>query len=180
MNKIDSASLKKTLFTFFFVFFYWFGFAQNQNFGSPTQDPFWSKVQFGGGIGLSFGGGYTDIGISPSAIYPLTEKVALGGGLQFAYIDSKGYYSSVVYGINALFLVNPIPEIQLSVGLSQSRVNYDYFGYEFESYSENYWVTGLILGVGYQTGNVTFGIGYNVIQDPYYDEPFVPFVRAYF
>ncbi len=150
----------------------------------PTSNPnppsnFWKNVQFGGGIGLGFSSGYTDVFLAPSAIYNLNPIVALGAGLNLNYVSSKNYYSSTVYGISTIVLINPIPEIQLSVGLNESRVNYQEEG--FSNYSEDYWDTSLILGAGYRTGNVTIGIGYNVLQNDRYDtEPFVPFVRAYF
>ena len=150
----------------------------------PTNTPkqpsdFWKNVQFGGGIGLSFSSGYTDIFLAPSAIYNFNPTVALGAGLNLNYVSSNNYYSSVVYGISTIVLINPIPEIQFSVGLNESRVNYQEEG--FSNYSEDYWDTSLILGAGYRTGNVTIGIGYNVLQNDRYDtEPFVPFVRAYF
>jgi len=149
---------------------------------SSTTNPtgnFWKNVQFGGGLGLNFSSGYTDVFLEPSAIYNLNPIVALGAGLNLNYVSSKNYYSSVVYGISTTILVNPIPEIQLSVVLNESRVNYQEKG--FGNYSEDYWDTGLILGAGYRTGNVTIGIGYNVLQNDRYDsDPFVPFVRAYF
>lgn len=153
-------------------------FAQSVTNTPKQPNPFWNKVQFGGGIGLNFSSGYTDVFLAPSAIYNVNEIVALGAGLNFNYVASRDFYSSFVYGVNTIVLVNPIPEIQLSVGLNQSRVNYQE---KFSNYSDNYWDTGLILGAGYRTGNVTIGIGYNVLQnDRYNTEPFVPFMRAYF
>jgi hypothetical protein len=153
--------------------------AQGQvNVPKPPSD-FWKKVQFGGGIGLGFSSGYTDIFLAPSAIYNFNPVVAVGAGLNLNYVSSKNYFSSFVYGISTIVLVNPIPQIQFSVGLNQSRVNYQEEG--FSNYSEDYWDTSLILGAGYRTGNVTIGIGYNLLQNDRYDtEPFVPFVRAYF
>ena len=149
---------------------------------SSTPNPpsnFWKNVQFGGGIGLNFSSGYTDVFLAPSAIYNFNPIVAVGGGLNLNYVASSNYYSSLVYGISTIVLVNPLPQIQLSVGLNESRVNYQEEG--FGNYSEDYWDTSLILGAGYRTGNVTIGIGYNVLQNDRYDtEPFVPFVRAYF
>lgn len=154
-------------------------FAQGPTNTTNPPSTFWSNVQFGGGIGLGFSSGYTDILLAPSAIYNFNPIVALGAGLNLNYVASKNFYSSFVYGISTIVLVNPIPEIQLSVGLNQSRVNYQEEG--FSNYSEDYWDTSLILGAGYRTGNVTIGIGYNVLQNDRYDtEPFVPFVRAYF
>lgn len=153
--------------------------AQGQtNVPKPPND-FWKNVQFGGGIGLGFSSGYTDIFLAPSAIYNFNPVVAVGAGINLNYVSSKNYFSSFVYGISTIVLVNPIPQIQFSVGLNQSRVNYQEEG--FSNYSEDYWDTSLILGAGYRTGNITIGIGYNLLQDDRYDtEPFVPFVRAYF
>jgi hypothetical protein len=149
---------------------------------SNTPKPpsnFWKNVQFGGGIGLNFSSGYTDVFLAPSAIYNFNPIVAVGAGLNLNYIASKNYYSSLVYGVSTLVLVNPIPQIQFSVGLNESRVNYQEEG--FGNYSEDYWDTSIIVGAGYRTGNVTIGIGYNILQNDRYDtEPFVPFVRAYF
>lgn len=153
-------------------------FAQGPTNTPKQPSPFWNNVQFGGGIGLGFSSGYTDIVLAPSALYNFNPIVALGAGVNLNYISSNNYFSSFVYGISTIVLVNPIPVIQLSVGLNQSRVNYQE---KFSNYSDNYWDTSLILGAGYRTGNVTIGIGYNVLQnDRYNTEPFVPFVRAYF
>ena len=163
------------------LFLFLFNFISAQGPTNTTKQPsnFWKNVQFGGGIGLSFSSGYTDIFLAPSAIYNFNPTVALGAGLNLNYVSSNNYYSSVVYGISTIVLINPIPEIQFSVGLNESRVNYQEEG--FSNYSEDYWDTSLILGAGYRTGNVTIGIGYNVLQNDRYDtEPFVPFVRAYF
>jgi hypothetical protein len=181
MRKTLLNGIKKVICCFIFTSFWMSAMGQNQNSGSGSQSDFWQKVQFGGGLGLSIGSGYTEIGIAPSAIYNVNETLAVGAGFQVSYVDSQGFYSSFIYGLNAILLVNPIPQIQLSIGLSESRVNYDYNEFGYESYSDNYWSTGLILGAGYRTGNVTIGVGYNVLQnDPYQSDSFVPFVRAYF
>lgn len=140
---------------------------------------FWSHVQFGGGIGLGLSSGYTDILLAPSAIYNFNPTVALGAGVNLNYVNSRNDFSSFVYGISTIVLVNPIPEIQLSVELNQSRIQYKEKG--FSNYSDSYWDTSLILGAGYRTGNVTIGIGFNVLENGNYDTAsFVPFVRAYF
>ena len=153
--------------------------AQVPTYTTKQPSDFWKNVQFGGGLGLNFSSGYTDVFLVPSAIYNFNPIVALGGGLNLNYVASNNYFSSFVYGISTIVLINPIPEIQFSLGLNESRVNYQEEG--FRNYSEDYWDTSLILGAGYRTGNVTIGIGYNVLQNDRYDtEPFVPFVRAYF
>ena len=179
MRKNYCLALFRPLLVILFLFLSNFISAQGPNNTTKQPSNFWKNVQFGGGIGLSFSSGYTDIFLAPSAIYNFNPIVALGAGLNLNYVSSNNYYSSVVYGISTIVLINPIPEIQFSVGLNESRVNYQEEG--FSNYSENYWDTSLILGAGYRTGNVTIGIGYNVLQNDRYDsEPFVPFVRAYF
>jgi hypothetical protein len=47
-----------------------------------TKSDFLTRVQFGGGLGLSAGTGYADIMVAPSAIYNFNEYVSAGLGLQ--------------------------------------------------------------------------------------------------
>ena len=183
MKLICLPFLRKRFLLFLFLTFSIAGFSQNQPPIYTAPNAFWSKVQFGGGLGLAFGNGYTDISISPSAIYNVNEIFAVGTGLQFSYASSKNYYSNFVYGVNGIVLVNPIPQIQLSLGLNESYVTYDFEATNFQpSYSENYWATSMVAGIGYRTGNVTVGVGFTVFDtDPYYDNnPIIPFVRVYF
>jgi hypothetical protein len=179
MRKISLKMVPKLILTILFFIFEQGLFAQGPANTPKPPSEFWKHVQFGGGIGLSFSSGYTDIFLAPSAIYNFNPIAALGVGLNLNYVSSNNYFSSFVYGISTIVLVNPIPQAQFSLELNQSRVNYQEEG--FSNYSEDYWSTSLILGAGYRTGNVTFGIGYNLLQNDRYDtEPFVPFVRAYF
>jgi hypothetical protein len=150
------------------------------SFGSPSH--FWDNVQFGGGLGLSMGSGYTDISVSPTAIYNFNPVVALGTSLQFGYVSSKDYYTATIYGGSIIGLINPLPEIQLSAELEEINVNtrYDLVG---GNTTDNFWNTSLYLGGGYRTGNVTVGVRYNVLFDKdksYYNDAFMPFVRVYF
>jgi hypothetical protein len=55
-----------------------------------TDIDFWNNVQFGGGIGLGFGAGYTDISFSLS-IYNFNEYVALGLGAQYTYVQQRNF-----------------------------------------------------------------------------------------
>ena len=179
MKKTHHLTLFKPLLIILFLFIITPLLAQGPSSAPNTPSNFWKNVQFGGGIGLNISSGYTDIFFAPSAIYNFNPVVAIGAGLNLNYVSSNNYYSSLIYGINTLVLVNPIPQVQFSVGLNESRVNYQEEG--FSNYSEDYWDTSLILGLGYRTGNVTVGVGFNVLQNDRYDtEPFVPFVRAYF
>lgn len=179
MKENQHLSFFKPLLFILFLFAFNPLLAQGPTYTTNQPSNFWRNVQFGGGIGLGFSSGYTDIFLAPSAIYNFNPIVATGVGLNLNYVSSKNYYTSFVYGISTIVLVNPIPQIQLSIGLNESRVNYQEEG--FGNYSEDYWDTSLIIGAGYRTGNVTIGIGYNLLQNDHYDtEPFVPFVRAYF
>ncbi|TDD99414.1 hypothetical protein [Flavobacterium cellulosilyticum] len=156
--------------------------AQSQAMTSNQPDNFWRNVQFGGGVGLSIGSGYTDISVSPSAIYNINPIVAVGTAFQFGYVSSKNYYTSNIYGASLIGLINPIPEIQLSTELEEINVNTDYKSIDGNN-SSSFWNTSLYLGAGYRSGNVTIGVRYNVLFDKnksYYNDPFMPFVRVYF
>ncbi|UFH36418.1 hypothetical protein [Flavobacterium acetivorans] len=154
--------------------------AQQQKSISNSGNDFWRNVQFGGGIGLSLGSGYTDISLAPSAIYNFNEYVAVGVGAQYTYIKQRNYYASHLYGGSLIALFNPIQEIQLSAELEELRVNVNLDG--SSNNSQDYWNTGLFLGAGYRTGNVTIGARYNVLNDTndIYGSAFMPFVRVYF
>ncbi|MFT7352015.1 MAG: hypothetical protein ACI9XR_001780 [Flavobacterium sp.] len=152
------------------------GFSQ-----ATSKSVFWEKVQFGGGLGLGFGTGFTNIAVAPSAIYNVNQYFAAGLGLQYNYLSQKNQFSSHQYGLSLIALVNPIQEIQFSVELEQLRVNVSYDNPAFKS--ENFWNTGLFLGAGYRANNVTIGGRYNVLhkQDRnVYGSPFMPFVRVFF
>src|SRR6187551_3404639 len=112
MKKNIFSSLTKSVLIVLSFFFYENVIAQYQQ-TPQSKNPFWEKVQFGGGLGLSFGSGYTDISIAPSAIYNVNPYLAVGLGLQGSYVSSKGYYDSGIYGVSFLTYINPIPEVQL-------------------------------------------------------------------
>lgn len=150
---------------------------------NPQPTTFWQHVQFGGGLGLGFSTGYTEIAVAPSAIYNFNRMFAAGCGLNYSYISAKGFYTSSLYGGNIIGLMNPIPQIQLSVSLSQSFVNNKFPLAGGGTLYDNFWLTGLYLGAGYCTGNVTVGVTYNVLHNPEKDvtnDAFMPFIRAYF
>ncbi len=156
--------------------------AQNQNPDFKSNTDFWQNVQFGGGLGLSLGTGYTDISVAPSAIYNVNEYFAVGLGAQYTYVKVKNSYNSNLYGGSLITLFNPLPEIQLSAELEQLRVNVK--GIENNNnFRNDFWNTGLFLGAGYRNGNVTIGARYNVLYKEdkgAYSDAFMPFVRFYF
>ena len=173
--------LKKVFLTAVFLFTNYCGFSQVV---PTTKSPslFWDKVQFGGGLGLAIGNGFTDVTVAPSAIYNFNQYVALGVGLQGSYIKVKNNFSNIIYGANAIGLFNPIQEIQLSLEVEQVRVN-STFEATPEDFKRDFWSTGLFVGAGYRTENVTLGIRYNLLFDEdksVYSDALMPFVRVYF
>ncbi|MBA4317507.1 MAG: hypothetical protein C0412_03815 [Flavobacterium sp.] len=182
MKKNHPLTILRPFLILVFLFSFHHLSAQGQTNTPSQQNDFWRNVQFGGGIGMSFGTGYTDITISPSAIYNINSIVAVGTALQFGYVSSKNNYTSALYGASLIGLINPIPQVQLSVELEEINVNTDY-QYYGANVSESFWNTALYLGAGYRTGNVTVGIRYDILFDDnrsYYSDAFMPFVRVYF
>ena len=168
---------------------------QAQNTASKTTSDFWQRVQFGGGLGLSFGSNYTNISVAPGAIYNVNESFAVGLGAQYSYINQKAYasgvnqtvqYTSNLYGGSVIALFNPIREVQLSAELEQLRVSTErrvVLNSIAENINDDFWNTALFIGAGYRAGNVTIGARYNLLHDKnknVYSDPFMPFVRVYF
>ncbi|QIE59684.1 hypothetical protein G5B37_08930 [Rasiella rasia] len=146
-----------------------------------SDSQFWERVQFGGGLGVSFGNGNFSGSISPSAVYNFNDYVAMGPSLIVSY-QSSDFFKSTLYGGSWITLVNPIPAIQLSAELEQLRVNQEI---EFIEGTEkdNFWSTALFAGAGYRSGPVTIGLRYNLLHnenDRVYATAWNPFVRVYF
>jgi hypothetical protein len=182
MKKYSSPVYLKSILIVIILLFCENVIAQYQETPQP-RSPFWEKVQIGGGLGLSFSSGYTEISIAPSAIYNVNPYLAVGLGLQGSYVSSKNYYDSTIYGASILTFINPIPQIQFSINLNESRVNNHYQTVGGGTISDDFWNTALFLGAGYRTGNVTIGLAYNVLYDEndnVYGDALMPFVRAYF
>ena len=148
---------------------------------TENKSDFWSDVQFGGGIGLALGSGYSNISISPTAIFNVNQYVSVGAGLQYSFLKQSDFYSSHMYGGSVIALFNPIEEIQLSTELEQLRVNVDLEG--SNNNSADFWNTGLFVGAGYRMDNITIGIRYNVLfnnDKNVYADALMPFVRVFF
>ena len=150
---------------------------------SGTDPDFMSRIQFGGGFGLSIGSDYTDVMIAPGAIYNFNRYFAAGAGLQGSYVKARDFYTSYMYGGSLIGLANPIEAVQLSVELEQLRINNTYELADGGQEKDNFWNTALYLGAGFRSGNVTLGVRYNVLfreDDHVYNQAFMPFVRMYF
>ncbi|MEM1001226.1 MAG: alpha-ketoglutarate decarboxylase [Bacteroidota bacterium] len=152
--------------------------SQSLNNNEPN---FWDNVRFGGSLGLGFGDGYFNGTITPSAVYDFNRYVSVGTAVNFSYVYERDFFESYVVGISLFGLFNPIPEIQLSVEPQQSFVTRN-FDPRTEFADENYWVSALFLGAGFNTGNVTIGIQYDVLHDPgrsIFIDAWYPFVRVF-
>lgn len=181
MIKFPFPNSKKIKLSCFLVcFFMAFAFSQNNSF---NKSPFWDNVQFGGGIGLSFGDGFFSGSLAPSAIYRFNPYVATGVGLNFSYSSQKDVFKSTVLGGSVIGLFNPIREIQLSSEFEQLHVSRNFDEQFATDLDDNYWYPAIFLGIGYTSQNVTIGIRYDVLYDEnksIYSDPWMPFVRFYF
>ncbi len=180
MKKNALHNLTKRL-TFLFFIALSFTISAQETPEKTQKSEFWSKVQFGGGLGLGFGSGFTNIAVSPTAVYNVNQYVSVGAGLQYSFLKQSDFYSSHMYGGSVIALFNPIEEIQLSTELEQLRVNVDLVG--SNSNSADFWNTGLFVGAGYRMDNVTIGVRYNVLfsnDKNVYADALMPFVRVFF
>ncbi len=174
---------KHYAFTVFSLFFFIITNAQEINNESQLKlkNEFWSKVRFGGGIGLNFSNGYTNISLAPSGIYQFNEKVAAGVGLNLNYSSRKDEFDATVLGASLISLFKPIKELQLSVEFEQNNINYKDKLFNTNS---NYWSPALYLGAGYSIGNFgSLGLRYDVLYNEnksVYGTAFLPFVRVFF
>ncbi len=147
---------------------------------SSLDTDFWDKVKIGGGIGVNVGNNFTNIAISPTLYYSLTEEVAVGAGINTTYIKSNTY-NSLLYGVSGAVLYNPIETLQLSAEVDQLRANISYDTYLGKN-ENNFWNTALFLGAGYRVNNFTVGARYNVLNNnnQIYANAWMPFVRVLF
>ena len=153
-------------------------YAQNTNLS-----PFWSNVQYGGGVGIGFANDFFSGTLAPNAIYRFNDYVASGVGLNFSYSSQKDVFQSTVIGGSIIGLFNPIRDIQLSTEFEELYVNRDIDDGFISSIDDKYWYSALFLGIGYTSGNITFGIRYDVLFDEdtsIYSDPWLPFVRFFF
>ena len=147
---------------------------------------FWSELQFAGGFGLGFSRDYTNVLVSPSAIYPVNDYFAAGLGLQGSFVNAKNYighsYTCKILGGSLIGLVNPLETIQLSAELEEMHVQQT-IARDGGEIKDDFWNTALFLGLGFRSENITIGMRYNVLfkqTDGIYADPYMPFIRLYF
>lgn len=174
-----SLSIRQIVKVLFFVFSVSLAVAQQK----PQQtNDFWDHVRFGGGIGLSFGDAYFSGTVAPSAIYQFDSNFALGLGLNATFNKQKNAYKSTILGGSVLGLFNVINELQLSTEFENLHVNRRY-DINLNLERDTYWVPALFFGAGYRSGNITFGVRYDVLYDKsksIYADAWAPFFRVYF
>ena len=181
MTNFNSFSLKKSIiFSILFSFFITFSYSQDN---LDNQQGFWKNVQFGGGIGLNFGDGFFSGAIAPAAIYRHNAYVSTGVGLNFQYSSQRDIFKSTVMGGSIIGLFNPYRELQISTEFEQLYVNRDFDEQFVSNADDSYWYPALFIGAGYRSGNVTFGIRYDVLYDEeksIQNQAWMPFVRFWF
>jgi len=146
-----------------------------------VKSEFWSKVRFGGAIGLNFSNDYTNIALSPSGIYQFDKQFSGGIGLNGNYSSKKNNFDATVLGGSIIGLFKPIREIQLSAEFEQNNVSYK--DKIFNS-NTNYWAPAFFLGAGYSIGDFgAIGMRYDVLYNDrksVYGTAFIPFIRVFF
>ena len=170
--------MKSFLLSLLFVVLSFNGYSQDGD-----QSQFWKNVRFGGGIGLNFGNGFFNGTLAPSAIYDINPYVSVGLGLNGTYASLRNEFRSTILGGSIIGLFNPVNDIQLSAEFEQLNVNQRFDNGINAGTKDHFWASALFLGVGYRTGNVTFGIRYDVLYDEdqsVYTDPWLPFVRFWF
>ena len=160
-------------------------------FAQDVPSDFWSRVRYGGNLGLNFSTGYTAVQIAPQAIYQVNPYVGVGVGLNGSYVkrnfdNRNGFndgldFTSTILGGSLIGIFQPIREIQLSSDFEILNVNRNFEDDQF--LDDNYWVPALFLGAGYSNGPIVIGVRYDVLFDEdrsVYRNGLQPFVRVLF
>ncbi len=172
----------------FFLFFFLISIFNSSNLiaqdTKPTQvkgNDFWESVRFGGSLGLNFGENRFAGIIEPSAVYDFNEILSAGIGLNAAYAKQDEFKTTSLGG-SVIVLINPMRFLQVSAEFQELNIHrkYELIGLDLE---ENYWVPALFAGIGYNTGNVTAGLRYDLLYDDeksFYSNALMPFISIYF
>ncbi|WP_034228958.1 hypothetical protein [Aquimarina pacifica] len=158
-----------------------------QNVHSQDKD-FWSKVRFGGGIGLGFSNDSFTGYIAPSAIYEFNNWFNAGVGLHFGYssfsndnIGTQSESESTNYGGSLIMLANASQALQFSAEFEEMFVNRS-VTIENQTIKDTYWYPALFLGVAYRVGKISAGVKYDILYDTdtsIYGSAYIPFVRVF-
>ena len=154
-----------------------------------TKSIFWQKVQYGGGLGLAFGNGYSNFSLSPTGYYHVNKMVSVGLGLSGSYVAQESNpsnynatgFKSTIFGGSIIGLFHPIQDVQLSAEIEQLAINRKFDA--VNSSKDSFWNTAVFVGAGYRQQNVTFGVRFNLLhanQNNIYGQSWLPFVRVMF
>lgn len=159
---------------------FWSTFAQDTEDKTEDKDKLKDRIHFGGGVQLSFGNAYTAVGVSPSAIYDISDSWATGVGASYLYANDKRYNMNYnVLGGSALVLFNPIEQMQLN-----TEFEYLHIKKNNNMDNEKYWLPALYVGVGYNISKRgTLGIRYDLLWDKdksIYNNALMPYFKFYF
>lgn len=133
---------------------------------SNSFDP--SKLEFGGNLGLQFGN-YTLVNISPQIGYRFSNYFSAGAGIGYTYYDDgRGDYDHKEHflSFNLYAHAYPLSFLIISVKPEISRMWLTQEGYG-EKYTDERFVTSLVVGGGFRVGGMTAQIKYDVVQDKY-------------
>lgn len=140
------------------------------------------RVKFGVGFGLGFVGG-TNISLSPNVTYLLSDKIAVGAGIQGSYTAIKNLQNTTTFGGNVLAQYTPIKMLSTLIEFAELNVTTKTETPEGEV-KNTYWDAALFLGAGLNiTDKISIGAKYNVLYDSdesVYTSPILPFVTITF
>ncbi|WP_395059736.1 hypothetical protein [Flavobacterium sp.] len=140
------------------------------------------KLKFGCGFGLNFVGG-TNISISPNLTYSLSDKIAIGGGLQASYAAIKNVQNTTTFGANLLGQYKPVKKIMILLEFAELNVSTKKTT-PTEQSTNSYWDSALFVGAGFTiTSKITVGAKYNFLYKEgksVYTSPVIPFVNITF
>lgn len=155
--------------------------AQNEQADSTySKSSFFKDVDFGGGIQLSIGNGYTAVGLSPSAVYGFSDQWAAGVSVTYLYVNENLYnFDYNIYGASTLLLYNPIEELQLNSEFEMLNVLQ-----KNGEQKNQYWVPAWYVGAGYAISKRgTIGLRYDILFDKdksVYRDALTPYVKFYY
>ncbi len=140
------------------------------------------RLKFGVGFGLNFVGG-TNISLSPNLMYSLSDKVAIGAGIQGSYSGIKDLQNTTTFGGNLLTQFNPSKRILTLLEFVLLNVSTKTESPTGQS-TRSYWDSALFLGAGINiTDKIAIGAKYNLLykeDESVYTSPILPFVNISF
>jgi opacity protein-like surface antigen len=116
-------------------------------------------------------------------MYSLSDKVAIGAGIQGSYSAIKDLQNTTTFGGNMLTQYNPSRSILTLVELVLLNVSTKTDTPTGET-KDTYWDTALFVGAGVNiTEKITIGAKYNLLykeDESVYTSPILPFVNISF